>query len=107
LGKAVNLHATSALLEVEGPDLLFLSELWNQKERITLHQEYDSIISKPSKYEGVAVFFKKRLEVRPYKEDQWTSNYIFGKMNNTIIVSVYINPREPKSQFETVMWHIN
>ena len=95
MNKLTNLHASSALLETETPDLFLVSELWNMKDSVTLHHNYASIISKPDKYEGVAIFYKRELELKPFKEHLWTSNYIFGKMNKTIIASIYLNPRNP------------
>ena len=104
MNKLTNLHASAALLEAETPDILMLSELWNSKDSITLHHNYASLISKPDKYEGVAIFYKREIELRPFKEHLWTSNYIFGKMNKTIVVSVYLNPRNSTDQFETLKW---
>ena len=104
MNKLTNLHASAALLEAETPDILMLSELWNSKDSITLHHNYASLISKPDKYEGVAIFYKRELELRPFKEHLWTNNYIFGKMNKTIVVSVYLNPRNSAEQFETLKW---
>jgi hypothetical protein len=57
-----------------------------------LHQDYNMLTSKPSKYEGVAIVHQKAFDLRPFKEDQWTLNYIFGKLEGTIILAVYLNP---------------
>ena len=55
----------------------------------------------------MAIIYKKEMELSPYKEEQWTSNYIFAKMDNTILASIYINPRNSEEHFETVMWYLN
>ena len=95
------------MLEVVKPHLFLASETWNKKDTISIHQDYASLISKPANYEGCAIFYRKELEIRPFREHQWTLNYIFAKMHKTIIISVYLNPREPEQQLETVMWHSN
>ena len=92
----VNLHATAAMLELHSPTLFLASETWNMKENITAHQDYSCILSKPCRYEGCAIFYKKEIDIRPYKEEKWTQNYIFAKMDNTIVIAIYLNPRNPK-----------
>jgi exonuclease III len=95
------------MIDKERPHVFLASEIWNKKESISIHQDYASLISKPASYEGCAIFYKKELEIRPFREHFWTLNYIFAKMDRTIIISVYLNPREPEEQLETVMWYSN
>ena len=44
--------------------------------------------------------------MKPYKQDSWTSNYIFARLGDTVIISVYLNPRKTQEQLESLMWYI-
>ena len=105
LKSKTNLHATSLLLENEKPDLLLLSETWvNTAGTVNLHHDYQGLLSPPEKYQGVAIYAKHSVNAIPHRQEAWTPNYVFCKIEDLIIMSVYVNPRDKIELSETILW---
>jgi exonuclease III len=71
-----NKEAVAAVLETERPDVLALQETWLMKPPPNLHADYDRVSSLPKKNEGVAMYFRKGLQLRSALDHEWSSNIL-------------------------------
>jgi hypothetical protein len=73
LKNQTNRHALALLLEKHRPFVCVVTETWLESQ-IQIHQDYNTTLTPPNPYQGVAILTPITIPVTKILTDMWDSN---------------------------------